>query len=775
MRFTQTQLENMIENLSFEQFRQFVKLYLRDTIANSEVELIDGTNDGGNDCRVLVDGSLVRRNYQITIQDSKFKQKLDEDVRKAEENVKRFAYTPSLDFFYSHTISGEKKNEYEKDAADKHNIILRFYDKKYLASEIDRSPQAYAFLIEQGTGGAIDLIRAQPMDEMERTVYDLLTGGGEIHDLKSEFIYSFMLCYLFDNEQKSPEELAQYLNNTIHCDISGYFITTYFSGRVADIQIDKSGLYSLTPEAKNVIQFHRINNSKECDALLRAIDTLLTKYRIQDVSALDILDSLKDIYAKNADIEIRVPGKDNILALSARAKSINKLRSMIQKKNIDLVIVDSIVNEIIDLSGKNDYLSKLTNTYLFSNLLRSSDLDKYVNTDIRRVWIDTQVLLPMICVLAFDLDLPDFQFKAAASLFEKAERVDGRVQFFTTDMYVEEVAVHFWEAIAVSSLENSINISELGGSRNYFYNFYTKGIKEGFINNEFFSDFVDELLDTTEIGSLNRKDFIKEASRSISECLSLSKISVFDTTKYNTGTYDSYVNHLMDLLRKKRRSKSYTSVRSDIKSVLLLSEKGLNYSQASGTYSEPYLVTWDASLRIYNENYTPDPEHGHWHVYSPLQLANRLSVMNFKVDPQLLSSEIISLTEKNFSSANEKRRFVDTLALFVDQNYDRPWKLAQKLSRLKGSTINNLPDKEIEGLGPKNALDSVLTKIYEEYSIPNRTPDFTELIAAMHDENKTDSFYDIIINACENFNVEDKLSKDAINEIDALISQEKKQ
>lgn len=68
-KFSQEQIENMIENMSFDQFQQFIKYYLRES-KNFEVEIIDGTNDGGNDCRIFRDGSLLKNNIQLTVQDN---------------------------------------------------------------------------------------------------------------------------------------------------------------------------------------------------------------------------------------------------------------------------------------------------------------------------------------------------------------------------------------------------------------------------------------------------------------------------------------------------------------------------------------------------------------------------------------------------------------------------------------------------------------------------------------------------------------------------------
>jgi len=73
----QEHLERIISSLSEEQFRRFVKEYLRAYYSTSEVDVIDGPHDGGNDAVVYKKGTQVKISIQITVQENIEKKKIN--------------------------------------------------------------------------------------------------------------------------------------------------------------------------------------------------------------------------------------------------------------------------------------------------------------------------------------------------------------------------------------------------------------------------------------------------------------------------------------------------------------------------------------------------------------------------------------------------------------------------------------------------------------------------------------------------------------------------
>lgn len=576
-----------------------------------------------------------------------------------------------------------------------------------------------------------------------------------------------MLQKLYEKGESSLNELASGLNEILQCNISEDFINFYYGDRQEILKND-NGMINLSPEARALIELHHKKGLKEKEELEKSIQEVFDRYNVHDLTPFVVISQLEKIYKDFANKEIN-PKNGEQLKGKTYIKGLETLNQLLNGKT-DEPAKDNVAKELLKVSGTNSYLTKMTHTYLFSGLLKSKALNDYMEIVPRKVWIDTQVLLPLICVLYSDnkYDYEDFQYNAAFSLFDKAEQLKGKVEFVTSDMYVEEVAAHFWEAQSVSKLETLVDIPALGGSRNIFYNYYCFLVKSGLEHFECFSDFIEDVLDDGEEWNVPRKEFVENATKFIRSNLQLCNISVYGTLEYNVG-HEQYIKEFIKSLESKGKTKSYTAAKSDVKSVLVMTEKSLNTSDKTGLYTEPYLVTWDSSLRSLNENYREDANHGSWKVFSPIHLANKLSIMNFKVDPSLISFEIVSLTEKNFSSANDKRRFIDTLALFVTPQTDNSWVLGKKLIKLKEEQVSTLPDEEIEKLGDKNSLDAVLTRLYEFYSKPNSNPNFDLLTKAMQKEENTEILYDLIKKACLEWNDKKDISEEIKAEINKIV------
>ena len=87
---------NLINALSEDNFKLFVKNYLLDYWETDEVNITDGPWDGGIDAVIIKNGKEVKRNIQITVQDN-YESKLIKDIEKSKKNVANFNYQNKLD------------------------------------------------------------------------------------------------------------------------------------------------------------------------------------------------------------------------------------------------------------------------------------------------------------------------------------------------------------------------------------------------------------------------------------------------------------------------------------------------------------------------------------------------------------------------------------------------------------------------------------------------------------------------------------------------------
>ncbi len=116
----------------------------------------------------------------------------------------------------------------------------------------------------------------------------------------------------------------------------------------------------------------------------------------------------------------------------------------------------------------------------------------------------------------------------------------------------------------------------------------------------------------------------------------------------------------------------------------VLSTSDFHINEDTGLFDEPFFITWDSSFYNMRKFFTNKyKDFSYWYIYTPMKFANRLSVMNLKLNTTCLNYDIISLAETNFSLSNESVGFIDTLSAFFNKGNITNWELGQKLTKLK--------------------------------------------------------------------------------------------
>ena len=125
--------KNWIEKMSKNNFDELILNYCKEYYNTRDVYISDGPYDGGVDLIYSIEGTGCKKNIQITVQKDKFESKLEKDLIKSRENVNKYNYLNTLDFYISQAVTPEKKKKLIKDAEIKHQITLRIIDANELS------------------------------------------------------------------------------------------------------------------------------------------------------------------------------------------------------------------------------------------------------------------------------------------------------------------------------------------------------------------------------------------------------------------------------------------------------------------------------------------------------------------------------------------------------------------------------------------------------------------------------------------------------------------
>lgn len=675
----QEEYKNIISTLSENMFRDFVKEYVKAYWKTDEVEITDGPWDGGVDLVFYKNNVPEKRNIQVTVQD-KYETKLMNDVIKSKKNVDMYSYQSSLYFFISKPISHSKKDELNDKAERDYDISLRIYDANKLACDIERYPKVRAFLMSLFSP---KLLSKPTFDIKNKVIYDMFTTGSNVANIKYDFINSFIQYYLLENSKKTIDDIQKQVNTQLTDNLSQKTILSQLDYQVKRGILVKDNFQRYSLSATTRGEFEKLRETSEIllQSLVLTIQQCLEKYGLHKFTN-QVCNKLIELYNAHYNSEIEE------ISQSRDSKNISEHKVFEDLEGYLKTLpytgeVNTVVKDILLSVSDNVYLNKIAVTTMFTNLFKSNSFEEYFSVFKKNIYLDTQVLLQVICWSFKNTDYDDMQYGAVKYLMQQVTSQKDKVCLLTTREYVEEAVYHLWEAYQLQRLLQIPAITELGPSKNVFFNFYLHLLNIGEAIYADFTDFLYDLLgDDISVEGMGQNEFIHEISGRIEKILEYCGIEVITTRYYDElrVAQKEYDLHLLD----KRYSKPRRAQNNDLICMLYLSEECNHINPDSNLLDEPFFITWDSTFYTFRKKFLNKFKgRSYFYIYTPMKFANRLSVMNLKINTACINYDIISLAENNFKYSNESISFIDTLSSFFRSDDANNWKLGQKLATMR--------------------------------------------------------------------------------------------
>jgi hypothetical protein len=204
------ELNNLISSLSEDNFRKLIQEYCKEKYKTPHVRVVDGPWDGGNDLEILIGDNEIRKNIQITVQKTGFEAKLEKDLIKSAQNVLKYNYQNSLDFYISQNLSKDKRNELELNAEIDHKINLKVIDGNILSQEAQNFDSIRNFTYEAHEIKCCH--KTHIADKQTKILFDVLTLDKNSIEIKRNFINSYIFSFLFATPGSTIDEIFDYIN-----------------------------------------------------------------------------------------------------------------------------------------------------------------------------------------------------------------------------------------------------------------------------------------------------------------------------------------------------------------------------------------------------------------------------------------------------------------------------------------------------------------------------------------------------------------------------------
>jgi len=712
------ELNNLISNLSEDNFRKLIQEFVKEKYKTPHVRIIDGPWDGGNDLEIIIGEREVKKNIQITVQKNGYEEKLIKDLEKSSQNIKKYNYQNLMDFYISKNVSKEKRNELELQAEVDFGIKLTIIDGNALAQEAQNFKSISQFtddVYKIKTNSKLNVA-----DKQTKILFDVLTLGHDSIEIKRNFINSYIFSFLYASPNSTLDQIYEYisphLNNTLHKD----FLEKELNYLRSKKQLESPGDKKLFQLSKT--KFDEISNiytnvvEQEEIKLSDMIENFISTHKIS-CNCNDLVDLLYKLYQENYTIDIEEIKNTNKSFSSSIKKTFNNLISFFTKKGVEQETAKNISNELLDLCDSNSFLNKLSSIHLFNDLYSSDKLEKYINAKQQKIFLDTQILIRLICVLYNDkFEYSDSAMQSVKILYSTIEKFKDRLRIVSSYDYVGEVSGHLLEAVKLQRFLSLPFISKLGESKNVFYNSYLELKRSGQVDDDTdFLDFLEILLDE-KINYTNESEFRKIVYKKIGDILELSGIELIDHPNY--PNFQSIKKAYELSLSYQSKDRSYIARENDLRTILYMATKENHTNQDNGELNEPFLVTWDSAFYAFRKQLLDDhKELSYWYIYSPLKIVDRLSVMNFSLNPKSISLNIVALTETNFNDSTKTTSFIDVISSFFNAKDVSKLSIINKIISLQKNTkrLDEVPTHEEFKDKEENAITYLLLELKRHY------------------------------------------------------------
>lgn len=759
--------EKWIKGFTKDQFDILVKSVISAYWGIELVVFTDGPNDGGIDIKVFENKKQLQIPIQVTV-NAKLNKKLKDDLKKVSEAIDKYDYDNNFIFFYSHSPTEETKEDIIKFARQEYGIKLDFFDAKRIGA-IAENPNYINVrrTIKSILGDFLDDSKLS-FNQYERIKFDLLTHSGEVTEIKNNIIRGFILNNLFSEGEIEREKIFSEIE-TYFGKIELDFFQRQINWLSTNKKIEISG-NSLSLNNKERGRIQAINEGIEFQEqyFIFEIKSLLKEYRI-DSDYNDVIKEIIKIYkaAYKRDLE---EIKENADQNGFETNAICNLRTYLSEKINDEEKCSKAIKDVIEICEYNDYLQRISAGEVFSNLTNIPRIENYIRRQPKPLFLDTSVLLYLLCTFIQDTKTHDNVFyNAVRDLYNYKSQGQIKLVLKTSVQYVREAAFQLLNAYRLIPFSKLDFFSDLGGTANIFYSYYIHLDKqdelEYGINS--YEDFLEELGIEHDV---NEDSFLDYISEFIEEVLESNDIEIVDVGQYE---YDYNSKKRFDEI--KSLFEKHHLLKEDNRADITVKNDTLMFCELFNPEKydiEPTILTWDTSFYEVRKNYHRKHRNlSFWHLFRPSRFLDHLSLIKFELNPKALSKDILSIIEDDFNIQDKVKSLNDVMVRIVNLENKSGVKLTKEVAHLRSRYVFQLQNQEKVSLAKEKVIpiDKVISNLSSYYRSKKGEYTFDNFKSILSNENFIDEIIDLWTTEAGKIESE-KYSKEAIcNSMDDII------
>lgn len=473
--------------------------------------------------------------------------------------------------------------------------------------------------------------------------------------------------------------------------------------------------YSLTAEEQQRLTDYANDCSHNKIQFREDVQTILNGTALADKTD-EVLREFKNLVTQRLESAAIVV--DNVDLQYAESEN-----SFLEFLNADINDIEKskrIYKDIIAICGSNDIIYRLCAGSFISSLASTTEYNGNFPIHQRSVFLDTQVILLILCV-AFDDFEPGriYDYKIARDLISIARNDKNGLSLKFANTYITEVKGHLAQALQLIEIADAEPRKFKLHTNNVFYNHYAD-LKELSKLPDDITTFKDYLYILFNLEDQDAEDDYKNflnfsLAGQIEYILKEANIELFYLPSYEHEDTKKSETAFSAVL--KNNEKAYSTLEHDVRMGQYLFDQD--------DKPKLFFISRDHSFDLYRKKYaelfcrsTPY----FWQLFTPVNFVNSVDLLEMKFEPQALSEDLLLLVDRDggkdnakyfadvntkltnlpgITAAERRKRQKLNFELFTNKNYNdieednlsHADMIADKLNRTWDSLYNHLHEK----------------------------------------------------------------------------------
>lgn len=613
-----------------------------------------------------------------------------------------------------------------------YGVTLEFYDAKRIAQDItDNYPDILRYVLKDIHNFNVE--SSEDINFQQRAFYEYLLLSKDSANLKNTIIDATILSNL-NIKSKNLDDIELDLNELKinKNSLKGKLNTLIKGGKITF----SNGLYSLSDTERTKLENIRIKQVSRKEEVIDLIKYELAKYTTKDL-AQDVVELITKAYEESINVQLSESNFEAPKTTIFRS-TFHELRRLIHDEcELDDLEAQRLVEKLMEVAAKNDYLSEHCTAKLCIGLLTDRKLDKYIEGKMFYIYLDAPVLIPyLLCLMFNDKKLFDRSILNVDLMRGHINNLKNK-RIRVTNEHFEETVRHLEQAEKLSRFVTKSLVEELGESKNVYFNVFMKWLDtqpSGVGFKEFVYKFIG--LDFDDVHTVNRfssySDYIYH----------LLKSANFDLIDYSECMDQRSFNTIKNRFNRELTSvRAYRSIENDLICAFALSDESAHLDE-NGYFSTPMIITLDTSQYLLRQVFRREIKHAEWLVYTPQRAIERLSLVGLKISPECLKDGVLASISEEYFFKEKTTSLIDTLSIILGEEKTSEGDIIRLVTQLKRSVAEESLDKAEIDIEKYNNISSVLLHIHHEFK-----SEFNEIVKLFSDVDIHNELSKVLLDA----------------------------